>query len=88
MVTHFEKYKDNQNNPGYAERLMHIEAINNGAKCFAIMCLAKDPHSEPREIKRVNDKELFVGGTLAKDGEDYWLSLVDRVPIREATFRG
>lgn len=83
LVTHFEKYEDRQDNPGHLERLQHVEAIQNGAKCFAVMCLAKDPDADPREIKSVNDRELFLGGSLVRDGVDYWLNLVDRVPLRE-----
>jgi hypothetical protein len=75
-------FKDDETNPGYAERLRHVELIKNGAKSYMIMCAAVDTQASPRAIATFNEKEVFVGGTLKETDGDWWLELVSRQPVR------
>lgn len=68
-------------NPGNNERLRHIKMIEDGAKCFLIMCIVKDLNAPKRQIKRYIENELFVGGGLLKVGDDIWIEITDRIPI-------
>ena len=84
-VTHQEKYGDGRgrDNLGYAERLRHVGLIRDGAPSFMVMCLSTAPHApdSPREIQSYNEKDLFVGGDLHELDGDFWLEIVDRVPV-------
>jgi hypothetical protein len=59
-----QEHPDLFNLPGYKERERHIKEIQAGKPCYLIMCEAKDPESDRRVIKNINEKELFVGGEL------------------------
>ena len=83
MIAHHEKYTDNEENLGYQERLAHIAAIKNGAKCYMIMCLAKDANASPRAIKSFNENDIFVGGSIIKFEGNTYIELADRHPIKE-----
>ena len=82
-VTAHKEFENDPKNLGYNERLKHVDKIRAGAKSFCILCLAKDPNSQPREIKDFDDKEIFVGGELIQDGEDCWLELTQRIKVDE-----
>ncbi len=79
MLTHHQKYVEDQGNPGYRERLQHIERIRSGAKCYMVMCLANDKEATPREIQSFNDRQVFVGGDLKEADGDTWVLLADRI---------
>ena len=81
MIAHDVKYTDNEENLGYQERLGHIEQIKNGAKCFMVMCLAKDPGASRRAIKSFNQKDIFVGGKIIEYRGNIYIELADRFAI-------
>jgi hypothetical protein len=81
MVTHHEKYMDDQKNLGYQERLKHVELIRGGARCYMIMCVAKDVLAAPREMQSFNSKEVFVGGEVINLNGDTWVEVVGREPL-------
>ena len=81
QITDYDKYADAPYNPGWDERLKHIELVRKGAKCYLVMCRAKDPNVSPREIAGWNKKEVFVGGELREVKGDIWIEAVRRVPI-------
>jgi hypothetical protein len=85
LVSHHERYTDNEENLGYQERLSHMETIKNGAKCYMIMCLAKDPGASPRSIKSFNDKDIFVGGGIVEHNGNTYVELADRHAISKIT---
>ncbi len=85
MVAHHEWYTDNEKNLGYQERLAHIEAIKSGAKCYMVMCLAKDPEASPRTIKSFNGKDIFVGGNIIEHNGNTYIELADRHAINKIT---
>ena len=68
--------------PAGRERLTHIQSIENGSSCFLVMCAAKDPEEQPRRIAHFNDREVFVGGELLRDGGDVFVELAGREPVR------
>jgi hypothetical protein len=84
MVTHREKYLGNEDNPGYQERLAHVDRIRAGARCYMIMCLAEDVNATPRSIKSFNSEEIFVGGQVMELNGDTWVELADRKPLTSA----
>jgi hypothetical protein len=85
MIAHHEKYTDNEDSLGYQERLSHIEAIKAGAKCYMIMCLAKDVDASPRTIKSFNEKDIFVGGEVIEHQNNTYVELADRYAISKIT---
>ena len=85
IIANHERYKDNQSNPGYKERIEHINKIKTGAKCYMVMCLAKSPDAFPREIKSYNKEDIFVGGELLNKENKTYISLEDRHPISKIT---
>lgn len=85
MIAHHEKYNDNEENLGYQERLSHIERIKRGAKCYLIMCLAKDPEATPRSIKSFNNKDIFVGENVIEYEGNTYIELIDRYAISKIT---
>ena len=85
MIAHDVKYTDNEENLGYQERLGHIEQIKNGAKCFMVMCLAKDSGASPRAIKSFNQKDIFVGGKITEYRGNIYIELADRFAISKIT---
>lgn len=85
MIAHHVRHTNNQDNLGYRERLAHIQAIEGGAKCYMVMCLAEDPDSSPRSIKSFNDKDIFVGGKLIEHQGNTYIEIADRHAIRKIT---
>jgi len=83
-ITHHSKYVNDPENRGWKERLMHIEKVRNGAKCYLIMCRVEDPNATPRKIKSFNEKEIFVGGELREMEGDLWVPVIERIPVSEA----
>ena len=65
QITHHEKYSDAKENLGYQERLRHLEMLKGGAKCYMVMCLAKDKNAAPRWIASFKEREVSVSGKLA-----------------------
>jgi hypothetical protein len=86
-VTANAVFAGNEADPGYAERLRHVELIRNGAKSYMIVCAAVDVHASPRAIATFNEKEVFVGGTLAETNGEWWLELVSRQPVQSVRAR-
>ena len=83
QITDHEKYANAPYKPGWEERLKHIELVRKGAKCYLVMCRAKDPNVSPREIAGWNKREVFVGGELREVKGDTWIEAIRRVPISE-----
>ena len=87
QITDYAKYTDAAYNPGWEERLKHIELVRKGAKCYLVMCIAKDPNVATRKIARWNKREVFVGGELREVKGDIWIEAVQRVPISDIANR-
>jgi len=85
QLSHLQKYGEGQDNLGYMERLEHIKLIQNGAKCYMVMCLAKDPASSPREIQSFNKNNLFLGGKLCEIDSDWFIEIAASIPVQSAT---
>ena len=83
-VTHHAAFEGDEDNLGFRERLKHVEAIQNGAPGFVVMCLAKDSRAVPRSIKSFNKSDVFVGGRLLEKDGDFFLELTNRVPFETA----
>ncbi|MNY65677.1 hypothetical protein D3C86_2029870 [compost metagenome] len=82
-MTHLEKYGGDSSNFGYKERLSHVQKIRDGAQCYLVMCLAKDPEASPRDIKSFNRDAVFVGGVLKQFDSDWWIELAGKVTSQE-----
>lgn len=78
-VTKHAKFADRPSNLGYKERLHHLDLVKNGAKCYMIMCEAKDPFAPKRVIKSFNTAELFLASAAVDIDGDTWLELAERV---------
>ena len=84
-LTHYSFFADKPANAGWQERLSHVERLREGARCYLVMCEAKDVNASPRVIKSFNDRELFTGGELIEFEGDWWVERLGRVPARELT---
>ncbi|MCY1378080.1 hypothetical protein D9M69_656860 [compost metagenome] len=84
QLSHLQKYGEGQDNLGCMERLEHIQRIKKGAKCYMVMCLAKDPLSSPRAIQSFNKNNLFLGGTLIEIDSDWFIEIAQSVPVASA----
>jgi len=85
QLSHLQKYSKGQDNLGYMERLDHIKRIKDGARCYMVMCLAKDPDSSPREIRSFNKNNLFLGGKLVEIDQDWFIEISASIPVQSAT---
>ncbi|WP_338126449.1 hypothetical protein [Pseudomonas luteola] len=85
QLSHLQKYGEGQDNLGYMERLDHIQLIKSGAKCYMVMCLAKDPKTSPREILSFNKSKLFLGGKLCEIDSDWFIEIAASIPVQSAT---
>ena len=85
MITHHKAYENDPDSLGYQERLRHVDLVKNGATCYMVMCLAKNPEDRPRQIKSYDKSDVFLGGETKELDGDTWLELKKRVPIREVT---
>ena len=83
MLTHREKFAADPGNLGWQERLRHVERLREGARCYLVICEAKDVDASPRSIRSFNDQELFVGGKLVEIDSDWWIERAGRVTARE-----
>ena len=83
MLTHHAVFVDDPANLGWQERLGHLAKIRGGARCYLVMCEAKDVEASPRAIKSFNDRDLFVGGALVEMDGDWWIERVGRVAVRD-----
>ena len=72
---------------GRAERAAQVLLIKGGARCFLVMCLAKDPKASPRVIERFNREELFEGGGVIVEEGNTWLELAGRTRVDEVMTR-
>jgi hypothetical protein len=81
MVTHHEKYIDDEDNLGYRERLDHVARIQAGAACYMVMCQAKDEFAARREIQSFNAEEVFVGGKIVEYNGNTWVEMIARLPV-------
>ncbi|PRA59730.1 MULTISPECIES: hypothetical protein [Pseudomonas] len=79
QLSHLQKYGEGQDNLGYMERLSHIELIKGGAKCYMVMCLAKNSNATPREILSFNKDDLFLGGELIEIESDWFIAIAGKV---------
>ena len=79
--------REDRRNPGYQERLKHIEAVRRGAPCFLVMCIARDVAERPRVIQDFHDEDVFVGGELAERNGEVWIRVAGRKPIGEVGAR-
>ena len=84
MLTDHQKYTSASGNLGWKERLGHLDQVREGAKCYLVMCRAKDIDESPREIADWNRKEVFLGGAMRETDGDVWIEIVERVPISKA----
>ena len=71
-VAAHSKYPRDSDDFGWNERLRHIDLIRNNAKCYLVMCIAKDVDANPRAVKDFIDDRVFVGGAI-KDNGDTWI---------------
>ncbi|MNB77590.1 hypothetical protein PS726_01829 [Pseudomonas fluorescens] len=81
QLSHLQKYSEGQDNLGYMERLDHINRIKDGARCYLVICLAKDPDSSPREIRSFNKNNLFLGGKLVEIDHDWFVEISTSIPV-------
>lgn len=85
QLSHLQKYGEGQGNLGYLERLDHIQRIKDGARCYMVMCLAKDLDSSPREIRSFNKNNLFLGGKLVEIDYDWFIEISASIPAQSVT---
>ena len=83
-ITHHKSYVGSEGNEGYKERNRHAGLVQNGSKCYMVMCIANDPKETPRKIQSFNSDDIFVGGEVVMRDGDTWVEFADRIPIQRA----
>ncbi len=76
-VTNNAKYFGQEGNPGFRERLEHVELLRGGATGYLIVCTAKNPKSVPREIKSFDRRIVRLAGEMRSISGDYFVSFAD-----------
>lgn len=79
QLTHLGKYGSDSSNFGYNERCSHVDMIRRGARCYLVMCVAKNTEASPRAIKSFDNDFVFVGGALKEFDGDWWIELAGKV---------
>lgn len=80
-LTHNKVSGSKPRNPGYLERLRHVDLISKGAGSYCVLCNVEDELESPRRMRDFNRKELLVGGELIEHDGDWWLEDGGRKPI-------
>ncbi len=84
QVTHRQRYADDPQNYGLKERLAHVESVAAGARCYLVMCQAKDPAVLSRTVKDFERENVFLGGRVVEHDGELWIGVGGRVPFEEA----
>jgi hypothetical protein len=87
QVTFPDFFKANPGNLGYSERLEHVELIRSGSPSYMVMCLARDVHADPREIKSFNRDDVFVGGRLIDTDKGVFLERASRRSVADVRLK-
>jgi len=75
---------DRKKNPGFRERLTHVDAIQSGQRGFLIFCRPKNIQDHRRSVSTINADQLFpVIGSMEIDGNLYFEF---DAPIRRSEF--
>jgi hypothetical protein len=68
---------------GYRERLKHLEAIRNGAPCYLVVCIAKDPDAAHWQIAGFDENSVFAAGRIVERGQNRWIEALERKPVKD-----
>jgi hypothetical protein len=79
-----EKLRADPRKAGRRERMEHLRLVAGGARCFLIMCQAKDPQANTREIDDFNRDQVFPAGRGLKEGSQWWVEVLQGVSVEEA----
>lgn len=77
--------RQNSKHPGHQERLEHVALVRRGARCYMIMCVARDVNALPRQIESFNETEVFVGNNVIELDGDWWIQLSGQVSVQLAS---
>ncbi|OFS71171.1 hypothetical protein HMPREF3173_18930 [Pseudomonas sp. HMSC08G10] len=83
MLTHHNRYADNQGNLGYKERNGHVEEIRAGTPCYMVMCQVEDITASPRQIRSFDQDNVYLGGALHESQGDWWIEIVQPIPAAD-----
>jgi len=72
---------------GRRERLEHIERIKRGARCFLVMCEARDVKASKRTIHSFEEEHVFRGGKIKEKAGKLWIEVLPAVPVREVLLK-
>ena len=69
---------------GRNERLEHLDAVREGDECFGVVCEMKyDPRSGTRRIRRFDDVNLLLLGSLIETRKRTWARIFRRIPVSD-----
>ena len=77
------KYPEDSEDKGWNERLRHIDLIRSNAKCYLVICIAKDVDANPRAVKEFIEDRVFVGGAVTEHNGDSWIGLGSGVDVAQ-----
>lgn len=84
----FRLEDDDPENVGLRERLDHVELVRQGARCFLVICIAKDVDSRPRDVKEFIRERVFLGGEVIEHKNASWIKFGKAIPANEARQSG
>ena len=82
-LAHHSFYSDQSSNPGYNERVRHLDLLSEGYEGFVVMCKAVDASARPRAIQGFNARDVIKLGNIVTLDGDKWGEMFDRVMTRE-----
>ncbi len=70
---------------GYAERLEHIEAIENGAQGFGVLCQPLDTTARVWKIKDYEDQVLLRFGSIIRKQKSIYVKITGQMSVSDLT---
>lgn len=82
LTNHAHFADANGSNPGYNERLRHVQQLQDGSPGYVVMCVAKNVKASPRAIQSFDERDLHKIGAIRDIDGDQWAKLEGRVSVR------
>lgn len=82
-ITNHARFKEDPKAIGYRERLEHIQLVQNGSKCYLVVCIVKDVTEQPRKIHDFVGDSVFEAGKIIEVDGDSWIECGSRLSVRD-----
>lgn len=77
------KVSKNTSNPGYNERVRHIELLRNGYQGYGVLCTVRDPAEKPRKIRAMDQSNVAVFGGMSEYDGKIFATITGYIPVSD-----